>query len=195
MILSVLFGVLTWPVLEYALHRFLGHVWRRDTLFRREHLRHHREKDYFATAGYKIAAAVPAVLVFWGIGTLATASARFGAAYAAGATSMVAFYEWFHWRCHARAPLTALGLRLRKHHFHHHFRNAKSNFGVTGTWMDRLLGTYAPTSVVGIPRDFRCEWLFDANGTTIAEAYAGHFALAGTERNGVSSGRDRDPGP
>lgn len=195
MLLAVVLGILTWPVLEYGLHRFLGHVWKRETLFKREHLRHHRESGYFATFGYKVAASIPAILFFWAIGTLATASPAIGGAYAAGAAAMVVFYEWFHWRCHARAPATALGLRLRKHHFHHHFQNARSNFGVTGTWMDRLAGTYAEAAVVRIPRSFRCEWLYDATGASIAAPYAEHFELAGPDRNGVSSGRDRSPGP
>ena len=45
-------GVVTWTLLEYVIHRWMGHDRRfRRTPFGKEHLRHHVEGGYFAPTG------------------------------------------------------------------------------------------------------------------------------------------------
>ena len=58
MILALFLGVLTWSLLEYLIHRFLGHEPRtRPNPFAAEHIRHHSEGDYFAPTWKKVLAA------------------------------------------------------------------------------------------------------------------------------------------
>ena len=56
-LLAALAGGVGWTLAEYLLHRFAGHRRGSRTLFAREHLRHHRELDWFSPAWRKIALA------------------------------------------------------------------------------------------------------------------------------------------
>ena len=52
--LAIVLGALTWTLLEYCAHRWLGHVHRRNA-FGAEHTRHHSQGDYFAPPWKKVA--------------------------------------------------------------------------------------------------------------------------------------------
>ena len=74
MIIAALLGVLTWSLMEYLIHRFLGHeVKTRPNPFATEHVRHHSEGNYFAHWWKKVLAAtaffaVVAPLAVWLVG-------------------------------------------------------------------------------------------------------------------------------
>ena len=174
-LISAFLGVLSWPILEYVLHRYVGHVWKLNTLFKKEHSRHHREVHYFAPLTYKVLASIPILGVLFSIVGGITASWQIGLGYSVGFIAMFSVYEWFHWVCHARAPRTNLGLRLRKHHLGHHFHNAQMNHGVTSTWIDRVTGTYLEIPVIRVPKAFPLPWLLNADQSGIAEQYAKDF--------------------
>lgn len=131
----ILTGILLWPIMEYLLHRFVGHEWKVNTLFKREHRKHHAVKDFFAPTLYKLIAAVIVVSLI----TLATRSLLFATSF----TLMYLFYEWTHYSIHKFKPRTEWGRRMRAHHLHHHFENARTNFGVTNTIFDHVFKTAA----------------------------------------------------
>jgi 4-hydroxysphinganine ceramide fatty acyl 2-hydroxylase len=170
-------GVLTWPVLEYCLHRFSGHTYKFPKVFFVEHQTHHIEKDYFAPTWKKIMAAilvlVPLTLInsIW----LPNVSAF---VFSFGFVFMYMFYEWTHYSFHMYAPKTKWGLMLRKHHFAHHFVSPKLNHGVTNNLIDRLLGTYKKVDTVIVPRKFALNWLVDHSGDVKVE-YKKHFEIRG----------------
>jgi len=58
-IIFFVLGIISWPLIEYLLHRFLGHTLKIKTQFKTQHTRHHMETDYFAPHVLKIAAAIP----------------------------------------------------------------------------------------------------------------------------------------
>jgi sterol desaturase/sphingolipid hydroxylase (fatty acid hydroxylase superfamily) len=176
-ILTFSLGILTWPVLEYVLHRFLGHVFKANTLFKKEHSRHHAETNYFAPLKYKLLASIPICTVTIFLVSLITSSFLFGAIYTLGFIGMYAFYEWVHWSFHARAPKTKIGMNLRKHHFSHHFHNPKFNHGVTTTFMDRITGTYMKVEKVKVPKNIPLPWLFDKDTNQILSQYEDDFQL------------------
>ena len=120
-------GIICWPVLEYLLHRFLGHDLKINTLFKKEHTRHHSETDYFAPLAYKAAAAVPVCTLAVLLVSFISGSWEIGIAFTTGFLSMFSLYEFVHWNMHATAPSTKLGMKLRKHHLAHHFHNPKMN--------------------------------------------------------------------
>ena len=176
-LLSFSIGIICWPVLEYLLHRFLGHDLKLKTLFKKEHTRHHAETNYFAPLTYKAFAAVPvcsaAVLL---VGYLSDSWA-IGITFTAGFLAMFSLYEWVHWNIHASAPSSKLGMKLRKHHLAHHFHNPKMNHGVTTIFIDKLAGTYLPVEVVKVPRNIPLPWLFEKGKTTIDPKFAKDFLL------------------
>lgn len=171
-------GIVLWPALEYGLHRVLAHTVTFKNKFRTEHLKHHAHRDYFVAGADKLLAAVPSAggmfLAAW-----ALAGAPAAAAFSAGFLLSYLFYEWVHKRFHTHAPPHALGLRLRKHHFIHHFADPRSNHGVTTTLFDHVFGTLATRDQVAIPKAFVPPWMLEpGSDDRIAEPYRRDFRLA-----------------
>lgn len=158
-VFAFIIGVLLWPVLEYVLHRFLGHVLKLKTEFKKQHTRHHAETHYFAPNSLKVMAAIPVSALFFLLFWFLSGSWQIALGFISGFVLMYAFYEWTHWSFHNLAPRTLLGLKLRKHHFAHHFHNAKMNHGVTSTLLDHACGTYLEVPVVKVPKQFKLSWL------------------------------------
>ncbi len=160
-------GAATWTLMEYTLHRFVGHEKKGSGAFaekfHEEHIHHHAEKDYFSPAEEKIKASVPVVT-----GAAVVASLLFGPrrglAYAAGLTGGYAGYEVLHRRLHVVEPKNAYARWARKHHFSHHFNSPKSNHGVTSPVWDMLFGTNENIEKVRVPERHAMEWLLDTNG-------------------------------
>ncbi len=50
-------------------------------------------------------------------------------------------YDLTHYYIHHFNPKTKLGLRLKKHHMLHHFKDPDSRFGVSNTVWDAVFGT------------------------------------------------------
>ena len=159
-LLFFLAGAFTWTILEYFLHRYLGHWKQGKNDFTKEHLRHHRETYYFAPA-YKKAIAALFVL---GACTLLL---RFlmgwveGFTFSLGLSLMYVVYEILHKRAHTHAPIGAYGRWLRKHHFYHHFKDPKMNHGVTSPIWDIVFGTNVNPDVVRVPKKLALKWLLD----------------------------------
>lgn len=175
---AFLTGVALWPVLEYALHRFLAHEAKFKNKFRTEHLKHHRDRDYYAAGLDKVLAAAPAAGVLFCVWAAGAGSAA-ALAFTAGFFSCYLLYERAHKRFHTHPPKTKLGLRLRKHHFIHHFVDARSNHGVTTTLFDALCGTLSRREQVAIPRAFVPPWMLEAGREDrLAEAFRHDFRLA-----------------
>ncbi|HXH17686.1 MAG TPA: sterol desaturase family protein [Chitinophagales bacterium] len=167
-------GALLWTFLEYFLHRFLGHWKKGRNDFTREHLRHHRETNYFAPAYKKaIAATIVVSLVAAVTGFL---SGRLqGISFALGLGIMYTAYEFIHKRAHTHAPINFYGRWLRKHHFYHHFKDPKKNHGVTSPIWDIVFGTNVNPGVVTVPRALSPPWLIDGTTGKILPEYAEEY--------------------
>jgi 4-hydroxysphinganine ceramide fatty acyl 2-hydroxylase len=176
-IFAVSIGIFTWPILEYILHRFLGHVLKLNTLFKKEHSRHHAETNYFAPLKYKLLASIPISTVAMLVASFVSSSLFLGAMYTLGFIGMYSLYEWVHWSFHAHGPKTKIGMRLRKHHFAHHFHNPKLNHGVTTTLLDRIAGTYVKVETVKVPKNIALPWLFEKGTNKISAKYTEDFQL------------------
>jgi sterol desaturase/sphingolipid hydroxylase (fatty acid hydroxylase superfamily) len=188
---SALLGAATWGAAEYLIHRFAGHEYAKSrNLFSVEHVRHHATVSYFAPTSHKVAAAAAVAAM---VGPLASAALgrRPGLAYTAGLTAMYGAYEVLHRLAHTRAPKTAYGRWLRRHHFHHHFHDPSGNHGVTSPIGDLLAGTKRQVGVVRVPRRQAMPWLLDERGELRSE-HAGDYELVGRASTGeVSERSDR----
>jgi sterol desaturase/sphingolipid hydroxylase (fatty acid hydroxylase superfamily) len=178
-LLALILGVLTWTLLEYFIHRFLGHHPKlRPNPFAAEHIRHHSEGDYFAPTWKKLlAAAAATALLAWpatwllGVGP--------GLAYLAGLMSFYGVYEVLHRREHTHAGINAYGRWARRHHFAHHYSDARFNHGVTTPLWDLVFRTYRPVQTVRVPQKFVMPWLKDPQTGAVRADYADSFVLAG----------------
>lgn len=177
-VIAAILGILTWPSLEYFLHRFLGHEWSLNTLFRREHQTHHRVRDFFAPAYLKALMTIVVLGSMYFIGRALGLRVETNF-YVGGILATYLFYEWTHWRFHKTPPRTRLGMKLRKHHFSHHFKNAKSNYGVTNMVFDHIFGTYLEPGQVSVPQAFAMDWLKTPQGQAKPQ-YIQDFKIVGS---------------
>lgn len=167
-------GVILWTLLEYLMHRFLGHEHKGKNLFKAEHGQHHAKYNYFAPAYKK---ALLALVVTTTLFTLmqAIVSYSISLAFLSGFLGMYIIYEVTHYRFHIRKPVAKPFILLRKHHFYHHFHNPKSNHGVTTRFWDRVFGTFVPVEKVRVPRKMAMQWLLQ--NEEVKPVYKPHFYL------------------
>ena len=177
MIAAAACGVLTWTLLEYLIHRWMGH----DRRFRRspfgiEHVRHHVEGNYFAPTWKKLVAAALVAAVLCGP-AIAIAGVANGVAYVAGLVAFYGVYEWLHRREHTHAGVGPYGRWARRHHFHHHFVDARTNHGVTSPLWDVAFGTYRRPTKIRVPVKLCMAWLRDPVTGEIRSEHAGTYEL------------------
>ena len=169
MIVAALLGAFTWTLLEYLIHRWMGHDRRfRKSPFGVEHVRHHIEGNYFAPTWKKLIAAALFAIVA-GIPALALAGARGGLAYVGGLVVFYGIYEILHRREHTHAGFGWYGRWVRRHHFHHHFVDGRANHGVTSPLWDVVFGTYQRPTIIRVPSKLCMVWLRDPAGGIRAE--------------------------
>lgn len=143
-VLCLPLGLLAWQLSEYVLHRWLFHWEGVGPLSRRFHeVLHGHHHDYPSDADrlvMPVGASLPAAsLIALGLYTLDVPAATLPAFV--GFMAGYLWYDLLHWATHAHKPRTAWGRRLRAHHMAHHFADPSQNFGISHSWLDRLLGT------------------------------------------------------
>lgn len=173
-VLAIAGGAATWTLLEYLIHRWMGHDRRfRRTPFGVEHVRHHAEGNYFAPTWKKlIAAAVIGVAV----------GVPAGPAFAAGLIACYGLYEWLHRREHTHAGVGRYGRWARRHHFHHHFVDNRTNHGVTSPLWDHVFGTYARPTTIRVPPKLCMAWLLDPATGDVRAEHAATYQLGKAAR-------------
>ena len=173
--LGVALGAASWSLMEYSIHRWVGHGPSAGSKRRRhaldaitgdsgaEHLKHHADPTYFTPTSRKVTAAS---VVVGGIGLCASALAgpRFGLGFALGLGATYAAYELTHRRTHTHPPTGPYSRWTRKHHLHHHYGSPKTNHGVTSPVWDVVFGTYAEPGRVRIPEHRAPVWMLDDEG-------------------------------
>lgn len=177
MIVAAACGVLSWTLLEYLIHRWMGH----DRRFRRspfgvEHVRHHIEGNYFAPGWKKLIAAALFVGILIGP-ALAVASRANGVAFVGGLVGFYGVYEWLHRREHTHAGIGPYGRWARRHHFHHHFVDGRVNHGVTSPIWDLVFGTYETPGVIRVPAKLCMAWLLDPETGAVRREHAARYQL------------------
>lgn len=140
------------PFFEWVLHRYVLHAPPRTVAGLpfdpgAAHRGHHRIPDDVAGAllGARYAAADGLVVAGLAatVGRVVAGPAGTVTGAAAGQGALLA-YEWTHLLCHTGyRPRTRWFRRLRAAHLRHHFRDERTNYGVTSRLGDRILGTAA----------------------------------------------------
>lgn len=151
-------GVISWTFAEYLLHRGVGHDTSKKNPFTIEHVRHHRDTNYFASTYKKVLAALGVLSVTTLLLGLFT-NWFMGLSFSLGLSAMYLVYELLHRRAHTHRPRGQYGRWLRKHHFHHHFKNPFANHGVTSPLWDIVFGTLETPKQVEVPRKVVLDWM------------------------------------
>lgn len=147
-VLFISFGILSWMVIEYVLHRFIFHYSAHSAFGKKfvyaAHLSHHETprtaNRFFSSLIFSLPIASGYVLLAW----IVTGSSHAAAWLFAGLTAGFACYEWLHFQAHHRRPRLRLFRYLRKYHLLHHYQSPELRFGVTSLLFDVLMGTFRP---------------------------------------------------
>lgn len=148
------------PALDYAWHAWIAHG-RGDLPTRADHLEHHRTAhtvgDPWAEMRDNAKGVGGAAL-----GIAAVLSPALGVrpalALASGLAAGYVAITLSHARMHVRAPRTAFEAWMWRFHFHHHYGDAKKNFGLTSPLFDFVFGTVAMPEVVELPEAALPTW-------------------------------------
>lgn len=180
---SALLGALTWSLLEYVIHRFLGHGRAaKKNPFGVEHTAHHSRGHYFAPTWKKALAAALFMALVAPIAIL-VAGLELGLAYAVGLVGFYGAYEVLHRRLHVSEGVGPFGRWARRHHFYHHFHDPAVNHGVTSPLWDMVFGTRKVVrEAVLVPEKLAMPWLVDRASGAVHAHLAGRFALRGQRR-------------
>lgn len=140
-------GFLSWPILEYTIHRFIFHfptqrVFIRKLQFIIHGIHHADPKDptrlLMPPAGALILA-VPLFLLFRGLLGAEAMEPYFGF-LAIGYLC----YDYLHYYFHFSVPKNRTLRKLRSHHLRHHYATPYARFGVTSPLFDILCQTTGP---------------------------------------------------
>jgi sterol desaturase/sphingolipid hydroxylase (fatty acid hydroxylase superfamily) len=180
-------GASGWTLAEYLTHRFSGHGKNARSNFAKEHLQHHALVDYFAPPAKKAAMAIPSVAALAGVSCVALGASS-GAVFTAGFVVTYIGYEILHKRLHTHGPSGPWGRHLRRHHFAHHFDDARLNHGVTSSFWDRVFGTYAPAKQLRVPAHRAPIWLRPDEGQPLSAELSGDYTLVARHKKAASAG-------
>lgn len=180
MILAVLAGVLSWSLLEYLIHRFAGHhrTFAKKNPFGIEHTAHHSRGDYFAPWWKKAIVVLGFTGLVLPLAVLA-AGWSLGVAYTAGLIGFYLIYEVLHRLLHVWQGVGPYARWARRHHFHHHFHDPRSNHGVTSPLWDVVFGTLQRAGRIDVPPKLAMRWLRDPATGSVHRHLAGDYALRG----------------
>jgi sterol desaturase/sphingolipid hydroxylase (fatty acid hydroxylase superfamily) len=186
LVLAALGGAVGWSFLEYVIHRWLGHDKRYvRNVFGREHTRHHAVGHYFA-AGWKKGLAAVVVVALTSGPAIALGGVATGLAAVGGFVGFYLTYELVHRLLHVREGVGPYARWARAHHFHHHFHDPASNFGVTSPVWDVVFGTRVVPGRIRVPEKLAMSWLIDPVTGDVRAHLADRWELRRPRREGVA---------
>jgi len=154
--LWAVFGVLSWTLLEYLLHRYVFHFepaessqLQRDASWLIHGIHHDYPWDRDRLVMPPTVTAIIAVLVWFGFRFLGSAEH----AWFAGLVLGYLWYDLTHYYLHHAAPVTPLGKWLRRYHLVHHFQTPDVRYGITSPLWDFVFRTYPRDKYQGLPDD------------------------------------------
>ena len=147
--LSVICGILVYPIVWYLLHRFVLHGrWlyksaRTAALWKRVHYDHHQVPHDLAVLFGGLHTTLPTIFaVTVSLGWLIGGPGGALAAFATGLAT-TCFYEYCHCIQHlSYRPKFQFLREIKRLHLAHHYHNEQGNFGITNFVCDRVMSTY-----------------------------------------------------
>jgi dihydroceramide fatty acyl 2-hydroxylase len=148
-ILSLLVtGLLSWGLIEYALHRFVFHYDARSESGRKfvyaAHLSHHEDPGATDRLFTSLRMSVPIAAAYCLLAWAAAGSWRVVVYLFIGLVAGYFCYEWLHFQAHHGRPRLRPLRYLRRYHLLHHHRTPGLRFGVTSPLFDLAFGTFRP---------------------------------------------------
>ena len=147
-LLFIGFGILSWTLIEYALHRFIFHYSARSAFGRKlvwaAHLSHHENPREANRLLSSLVVSLPISTGYVLLARFVTGSWHAAAYMFTGLAAGYFCYEWLHFQAHHRRPRLRVFRYLRKYHLRHHYQTPHHRFGVTTPLLDMIFGTFRP---------------------------------------------------
>ena len=139
-------GILTWTLVEYAMHRWVFHYQPKSRFGKQLHfLFHGVHHDYPKDASRLVmppVVSIPLALLFCAL--FFVAFGRVAPAVFAGFLIGYLFYDMVHYATHHFSMKRGPWLWLKKYHMRHHYDDDHVGYGVSSPLWDYVFGTRAP---------------------------------------------------
>jgi sterol desaturase/sphingolipid hydroxylase (fatty acid hydroxylase superfamily) len=144
----IAFGVLSWTLIEYGLHRFVFHYSARSEFGRKllyaAHISHHDHPRAANQLFSSLVLSLPIATAYFLLAWFVTGSSHAASYLFAGLAAGYSCYEWLHFQAHHRRPRLRLFKYLKMYHLLHHHDTPELRFGVSSPLFDMLFGTFRP---------------------------------------------------
>ncbi|MGI4880422.1 MAG: sterol desaturase family protein [Janthinobacterium lividum] len=189
------FAVLVYPLVWYALHRYILHgkwMWKSPLFARtwkRIHYDHHQDPNHLEVLFGALSTTLPPiVLMTLPVGYVVGGVGGAAVALCAGLLT-TCFYEFCHCIQHLSYKPKAKWLAAMKaRHMAHHFHDESGNFGITNFVWDRAFGTFYEREA----RPLKSATVFNLGYTDeVAQTYPWVAAMSGGVATGHPRQRDR----
>ncbi|KAJ2744107.1 fatty acid alpha-hydroxylase [Coemansia sp. BCRC 34301] len=147
MFVGFVFGLVSWTLLEYTMHRFVFHYddnIPEGTLAQVAHFLLHGVHHFLPMDQLRLVMP-PALSTFLGLNILAILSIVFSAgmihAVSAGLLVGYVLYDECHYWLHHGTSQNKRLSALKSYHLRHHYKDFKAGFGITSDFWDKIFGT------------------------------------------------------
>jgi hypothetical protein len=142
----LLTGLLSWGLIEYAIHRWVLHRLPRTGGFNLPgnltHLTHHADPQSLQRLNVQLGESIPICVAYCLLAWAATGSWQSMTYLYTGLIAGYFFYEYLDFQAHHGTSRARFIQYFRKYHLQHHHCDAKARYGVTSPLFDFIFGTY-----------------------------------------------------
>ncbi|KAJ1832112.1 fatty acid alpha-hydroxylase [Coemansia sp. RSA 2711] len=147
MLVGFAFGLVSWTLMEYSIHRFIFHYDENipeGMLAQMAHFLLHGVHHYLPMDPLRLVMP-PALSTFLGLNILGLLCLVFTPgmvhAVAAGLTAGYVMYDECHYWLHHGTSANKYLCQLKTYHLRHHYKDFKAGFGITSDFWDNIFGT------------------------------------------------------
>ncbi|KAJ1956465.1 fatty acid alpha-hydroxylase [Dipsacomyces acuminosporus] len=147
MIIGFIFGMFSWSLFEYSIHRFIFHhddSIPEGTTAQVVHFSLHGIHHFLPMDSMRLVLP-PIVSSFFGLSIVGLLSFIFSPgmlhAVFSGVVTGYVLYDECHYWLHHGTPKNERLSKLKTYHLDHHYKNHKAGFGVTSDFWDNIFGT------------------------------------------------------
>lgn len=155
-------GIALTPLVEYLWHRFGGHQKTIGHESFDSHQEHHKTAHYPADPWGEMEMNVPLLaktLAQISLGLTPVLGMNRSVSLSTGLLAGYVGTTLYHAEMHLREPKGSYEEWMWRFHFHHHYKSAKTNFGLTNPLFDFVFGTAEVPEEVLIPEVMTPVWL------------------------------------
>lgn len=142
----IFFGLLTWSLYEYVVHRWVLHRVPSENGFNLPgnlvHLQHHEHPQSLARLNVQLSESIPSCVGYCLLAWAVTGNWHAMTHLYTGLIAGYFFYEYLDYQAHHGLSRSRFVNYFKKYHLLHHHYDAKVRYGVTSPLCDYIFGTY-----------------------------------------------------